>query len=107
MTQVVVPEPDASASTSCAIFNVSLNINSANYLKLSLMFIIGLLIRAPHVILHTLLITSFLSNLHNCFVTLPNKTVIQVHYIGFVSLGNGIILHNVLYIPSFRVTLSR
>ena len=51
---------------------------------------------------------SFLTNsqpLHDFYVHLPNGTRVLVSSFGDVSLSSSLILHNVLYIPSFGVNL--
>lgn len=45
------------------------------------------------------------TQLHDRFVILPDKTRIPVHASGSVKLGSYFILHDVLYVPSFKVNL--
>ena len=45
------------------------------------------------------------TTVHNFFVTLPDYTRIPVHSIGSVHLTPNLILHDVLYVPGFKVNL--
>ena len=59
---------------------------------------------SSHITCSLSVFTSF-RNLHNSFVTLPNKSRIPVLAIGTVVFATDFLLHDVFYIPSFHVNL--
>jgi hypothetical protein len=56
-------------------------------------------------ICHDLSLFNNYSSLQNKFVFLPNQTRVQVVGSGTVTLGDHFLLHNVLYIPTFKMNL--